>query len=452
MCPDHTHKEDHKVIPVNNKNQESCMDTWVDSQVLEFGSLLRGCRVEVPRPGTYSLTTDWTVVILYLSHLYTEVSMRLLLNDLTCVRRTYELGLELGVPESDLDDIEVNYRFFVEDRRRETLRKWERIDERPSWSKLVRALVAINERRVARNIAEKYGILHSLKYWGSNCTLGSLGLVLGLSCKPHMTGILGGSAPLTGGFSPLSPPSYAYVYSYYNTIIYGLYCISVGVPFPSELEPETAQKSPTASPVVKTEVSVKHCGLLLVRYVCLTIQLDAESRTKSKRVKPSTEKDDSKLAEIDKKLDKLLMERRQNRERTASAREEAEVMVEDVKRLEQEKQLLLEEIRKKESELDCFNKLHAQHLSISQREKEVLQESIKVKENELREAKAKLQEKEKKLEKCKEKIQKLKKRIEEGLRELGVRDGRITELEQDKARAVAELELERMKVRVHLLK
>ena len=114
--------------------------------------------MEVPRPGTYSLMTNWTVVILYLSHLYTEVSMRLLLNDLKCVRRTYELGPELGVPESDLDDIEVDYR-YVADRRRETLRKWERIDERPSWSKLVRALVAINERRVARNIAEKYGIL-----------------------------------------------------------------------------------------------------------------------------------------------------------------------------------------------------------------------------------------------------------------------------------------------------
>ena len=234
--------------------------------------------------------------------------------------------------------------------------------------------------------------------------------------------------------------------------IYGLYCISVGVPFPSELEPETAQKSPTASPVVKTKVNVKHCGLLLVRCVSLTIQLDAELRTKTKRVKFSTEKDDSKLAEIDKKLDKLLIERRQNKERTVSAREEAEVMVEDVKRLDQEKQLLLEEIRKNEIELNCFNKLHVQHLSISQREKEVLQESIKAKENELQEAKAKLQEKEKKLEKCKEKIQNLKKRIEEGVRELGVRDGRITELEQDKARAVAELELERMKVRVHLLK
>ena len=194
-----------------------------------------------------------------------------------------------------------------------------------------------------------------------------------LPFKPHMTGILGGSAPLQ--IIPWPP--------LLCLCILLLYCISVGVPFPSELEPETAQKSPTVSPVVKTEVSVKRCGLLLVRCVCLTIQLDAEPRTKTKRVKPSTEKNDSKLAEIDKKLDKLQMERRQNRERTASAREEAKVIVEYVERLEQEKQLLLEEIRKKGSELDCFKRVPDQHLLIHQREKEVFQDSIKVKENEL---------------------------------------------------------------------
>ena len=173
--------------------------------------------------------------------------------------------------------------------------------------------------------------------------------------------------------------------------------------------------------------------------------MDEELSTKTQHI---IEKEDSNLAEIDNRNTK---ERIQSTKRTASAREEAEVIVEDMERLEQEKQLLLEEIRKKESELDCFNKLHAQHLSISQREKEVLQESIKVKENELQEAEAKLQEKKKKLEKYKEKIQKLKKRIEEGVRELGLRDWRIIELEGDKARAVAELELERMKVRVHAL-
>ena len=193
---------------------------------------------------------------------------------------------------------------------------------------------------------------------------------------------------------------------------------------------------------------------MVLSVMCLsnTSQLDVELRTKIKRIKPSIEKEDFKLVKIDKELDELKMERRQSRKRTASAREEAEVVVEDMERLEQEKELLMEEIMKKKSELDCFKKLLSQHLAISQREKEVLQESIKLKENELQEAKAKLQEKEKQLEKYKEKIQKLKKRIEEGVRELGIRDGRITELEKDKARAVAALESERMKVRVHFLR
>ena len=179
--------------------------------------------------------------------------------------------------------------------------------------------------------------------------------------------------------------------------------------------------------------------------MCLSyVQLDAELTTKTS----NTENYDSELVKIDKALDKLQMERRQNREKTVSAREEAEEIIDDVEGLEREKQLLLEEIRRKESELDCFKRVHDQ-LTASQREKEDLQVSIKGKENELREAKAKLQGKEKKVERAKEKIQKLKKKIEEGVRELGVRDGRITELEHDKAQAVAELELETMKVRVY---
>ena len=175
--------------------------------------------------------------------------------------------------------------------------------------------------------------------------------------------------------------------------------------------------------------------------------MNEELRTKTKRVKHNTEKD-FKLAQIDKELDRSKVERTQNRKRTASAREEAEVLVDDIEKLEQEKQLLLEEIERKERELDCFKRVHDQLTEVSEREKEGLQESIKIKEKELQEAKTKLEEKEKQLEKYKEKIQKLKKRIEEGVRELGVRDGRIIELEKDKAMAVAALESERMKVRV----
>ena len=179
--------------------------------------------------------------------------------------------------------------------------------------------------------------------------------------------------------------------------------------------------------------------------------MDAEQKTKprSNINKSSTKKEDSKLAEIDKELDIQKTERRQNMERAASVREQAAVVIEDVVRLEQEKQELLKEIEKKERELGYFKKLHGQRLLENYSEKKDLQESIQAKEKELQEAKAKLKENEKKLEKYKEKVRSLKKRIEEGVRELGIRDGSIIQLEKEKAKVGADLESERMKVRIH---
>ena len=86
--------------------------------------------------------------------------MELLQNDLVYVWQWYPLGLQLGVPDADLKMIESDYQ-QIEDRKLHSLSKWMDIEEHPSWSKVVRALVAINERRVARTIAEKYGILFS---------------------------------------------------------------------------------------------------------------------------------------------------------------------------------------------------------------------------------------------------------------------------------------------------
>ena len=179
-----------------------------------------------------------------------------------------------------------------------------------------------------------------------------------------------------------------------------------------------------------------------------SLQLDAELKTKTKMIKPSIEKEDSKLAKIDKELDKEKIERRQNRERAASVREQAEVVIEDVERLEQEKQDLLKEIERKEIELGYFKKLYDQQLLENSREKNNLQECIQTKEIELQEAKAKLEENEKKLKKYKEMVRSLKKKIEEGVRELGIRDGRILQLEKEKAKVVADLESERIKVRI----
>ena len=84
--------------------------------------------------------------------------MKLLQNDLVYVWRWYPLGLQLGVPDADLKMIESDYK-RTEDMKLHSLSKWMDIDEQPSWSKVVRALVAINERHVARTIAEKYGKL-----------------------------------------------------------------------------------------------------------------------------------------------------------------------------------------------------------------------------------------------------------------------------------------------------
>ena len=84
------------------------------------------------------------------------MSERLLSNHLACVWRWYPLGIQFGVPHADLMKIECDYQ-RTDDRMLHMISKWLRIDEQPSWSKVVRALVAINERHVARTIAEKYG-------------------------------------------------------------------------------------------------------------------------------------------------------------------------------------------------------------------------------------------------------------------------------------------------------
>lgn len=129
---------------------------WVESELLEFGSLLQGPRMDVQASGT--LTTEKIIFTYTLPFICAEVTSRLLLadHDLAGVRQTYELGIELGVPESDLNDIQDTY-WKAADKRREMLNTWMKIDMHPSWRKLVRALVTINERFVARKIAEKYG-------------------------------------------------------------------------------------------------------------------------------------------------------------------------------------------------------------------------------------------------------------------------------------------------------
>ena len=155
---------------------------------------------------------------------------------------------------------------------------------------------------------------------------------------------------------------------------------------------------------------------------------------------------DSKLAEIDRELDKLKRARTQERDQAANTRESAAVVVKDVEQLEREKEALKDEIERKEKELKYFKELHEKHVSDNKNEKEDLLELIKTKERELKEANERLEKKEKKLKKSKEEIQSLKKKIDEGFREATMNECKIMMLEQEKVRIQADLESERKKV------
>ena len=67
-----------------------------------------------------------------------------------------QLGRKLGISDGLLKEIEHDYH-KLQDRKQETLIKWLQIDECPSWSTLVKALVCIHQRYLAQTIAEKYG-------------------------------------------------------------------------------------------------------------------------------------------------------------------------------------------------------------------------------------------------------------------------------------------------------
>ena len=98
--------------------------------------------------------------------LHVEVTLLALCDDLLHEIWDWKpLGLKLGIPISYLKEIEHDYH-RLQDRKQETLSRWLQIDEYPSWSTLVGALVRIHQRYLARTIAEKYGKIF-INYTGS---------------------------------------------------------------------------------------------------------------------------------------------------------------------------------------------------------------------------------------------------------------------------------------------
>ena len=72
------------------------------------------------------------------------------------VTEWYELGLQLGVEDTELEVIEKDNRGDLKACRRNMFREWLRITPSPSYQRLVGALVAVGEAKEADLLCKKY--------------------------------------------------------------------------------------------------------------------------------------------------------------------------------------------------------------------------------------------------------------------------------------------------------
>ena len=84
--------------------------------------------------------------------------MRPQLKDLVLVQTIewYDLGLQLGIDDTELDVIEKNNRGDLRACRRNMFRAWLRITHSPSYQQLVEALMAVGEGKEADLLCKKY--------------------------------------------------------------------------------------------------------------------------------------------------------------------------------------------------------------------------------------------------------------------------------------------------------
>lgn len=73
------------------------------------------------------------------------------------VTNWYNLGLQLDLEVNSLDEIKSNNRGNIDDCRREMFRTWLNTQTNASYKLLVKALVAIGEKKQAKQLCDKYG-------------------------------------------------------------------------------------------------------------------------------------------------------------------------------------------------------------------------------------------------------------------------------------------------------
>ena len=94
--------------------------------------------------------------IVFSDVLFTHVRPQL--KDLVLVQTIewYDLGLQLGIDDTELDVIEKNNRGDLRACRRNMFRAWLRITPTPSYQQLVEALMAVGEGKEADLVCKKY--------------------------------------------------------------------------------------------------------------------------------------------------------------------------------------------------------------------------------------------------------------------------------------------------------
>ena len=81
------------------------------------------------------------------------------LKDLVLVKTTkwYNLGLQLGIEDTELDVIEENNAKDIDACKRKMFKVWLRITPNPSYQQLVEALQTVGEISEADHLCKKYG-------------------------------------------------------------------------------------------------------------------------------------------------------------------------------------------------------------------------------------------------------------------------------------------------------
>ena len=87
------------------------------------------------------------------------------LKDLVLVQTTkwYNLGLQLGIKDTELDVIEENNPKDIDTCKRKMFKAWLRITPSPSYQQLVEALQTVGETSEADHLCKKYGKITALR-------------------------------------------------------------------------------------------------------------------------------------------------------------------------------------------------------------------------------------------------------------------------------------------------